>query len=131
LARSGRHASPHPPSLVLIAAVPAQAEDFPTRVVGVADGDTITVLTAAKRQVRIRLAGIDAPCSRISRGNGTRGGRRMAPRMGVVLDGEGDISRGNGEVGARFSPIHPMPVIFPGVMGRVEGGAWRRGSTSY
>ncbi len=28
---------------------------------GVSDGDTITVLTAEKRQVKIRLAGIDAP----------------------------------------------------------------------
>ena len=35
--------------------------DFPARVVGVSDGDTITVLTAEKRQVKIRLLGIDAP----------------------------------------------------------------------
>lgn len=31
------------------------------RVVSVADGDTITVLTPEKRQVKIRLAGLDAP----------------------------------------------------------------------
>lgn len=31
------------------------------RVVGVADGDTITVLDSSNRQHRIRLAGIDAP----------------------------------------------------------------------
>ena len=34
------------------------------RVVGVADGDTITVLGASNRQARVRLQGIDAPESR-------------------------------------------------------------------
>jgi endonuclease YncB( thermonuclease family) len=37
------------------------AESFEGRVVGVADGDTITVLDAYKAQVKIRLLGIDAP----------------------------------------------------------------------
>lgn len=31
------------------------------RVVGVHDGDTITVLTASNHQIRVRLSGIDAP----------------------------------------------------------------------
>ena len=39
----------------------AQAEDVVGRIVGVADGDTITVLDATKTQNKIRLAGIDAP----------------------------------------------------------------------
>ena len=34
---------------------------FPARVVGVTDGDTLAVLTAERWQVKIRLAGIDAP----------------------------------------------------------------------
>ena len=38
-----------------------RAEPIVGRVVGVADGDTITVLDALKHQHRIRLSGIDAP----------------------------------------------------------------------
>lgn len=37
------------------------AETLTGRVVGIADGDTVTVLDASNRQHRIRLAGIDAP----------------------------------------------------------------------
>ena len=39
----------------------AATQTFDARVVGVTDGDTITVLDAHKVQHRIRLAGIDAP----------------------------------------------------------------------
>lgn len=39
----------------------ALAEVIVGRVVAVSDGDTLTVLDAAKRQHRVRLAGIDAP----------------------------------------------------------------------
>lgn len=47
--------------LALVFAVPSQAEVLIGKVVGVADGDTVTVLDAAKRQHKIRLMGIDAP----------------------------------------------------------------------
>ena len=39
----------------------AVAETFVGRVVGIADGDTITLLDSANGQHKIRLAGIDAP----------------------------------------------------------------------
>ncbi|TAH13907.1 MAG: thermonuclease family protein [Curvibacter sp.] len=39
----------------------AQAETITGKVVGVTDGDTVTVLDDAKRQHKIRLSGIDAP----------------------------------------------------------------------
>ena len=49
--------------LILFALLPcpALAEDYAARVVGIADGDTLTVLTADGTRVKIRLYGIDAP----------------------------------------------------------------------
>ena len=46
---------------LLATAWPAAARELHGRVVGVTDGDTLTLLTDERRQVRIRLAGIDAP----------------------------------------------------------------------
>jgi endonuclease YncB( thermonuclease family) len=46
--------------LVLQTASPARA-DYPARVVGISDGDTLTVLTPEKRPVKVRLYGVDAP----------------------------------------------------------------------
>jgi endonuclease YncB( thermonuclease family) len=45
----------------IIATPAALADTFQGWVVGVYDGDTITVLDAAKKQHKVRLAGIDAP----------------------------------------------------------------------
>ena len=47
-------------AIVLASSLPASA-DFTGNVVGVADGDTITVLDADNVQHKIRLTGIDAP----------------------------------------------------------------------
>jgi endonuclease YncB( thermonuclease family) len=53
-------------ALVLLCALTAiaRADVIRGRVVGIADGDTITVLDASRSQHRIRLQGIDAPESR-------------------------------------------------------------------
>jgi len=47
--------------LFLLAASPACSAEYPARVVGVSDGDTLTVLAAGDRQVKVRLYGVDAP----------------------------------------------------------------------
>jgi endonuclease YncB( thermonuclease family) len=48
-------------ALLVIVVHPAPAAQLEGRVVGVADGDTVTVLTAARKQYKVRLSGIDAP----------------------------------------------------------------------
>jgi endonuclease YncB( thermonuclease family) len=62
-------------ALLLAALQPALAADprsFDAYVVGVADGDTITVLDASNTQHKIRLAGIDAPESKQPYGQASR-----------------------------------------------------------
>ncbi len=49
------------PIILFIFFLPAAALSLDGKVVRVADGDTITILTAAKQQVKIRLYGIDCP----------------------------------------------------------------------
>ena len=48
--------------LMLLVTIPARsAEHFSGRVVHVSDGDTLTVLTAERREVKVRLHGVDCP----------------------------------------------------------------------
>ena len=47
--------------MLLAAQATASAEEIAGRVVGITDGDTLTLLDASRRQVKIRLAEIDTP----------------------------------------------------------------------
>lgn len=48
--------------LTMLLAVPAwAAQVFEGKVVGISDGDTITVLTDQKQQIKVRLYGVDCP----------------------------------------------------------------------
>ena len=47
--------------IVLCLATSVQAVELRGKVVGVSDGDTVTVLDAERQQHKVRLAGIDAP----------------------------------------------------------------------
>ena len=52
--------------LLLALAAAALADERAGRVISVSDGDTLTVLVAGQRPVKVRLAGMDAPaCGRI------------------------------------------------------------------
>ncbi len=60
-------------SSLLLLVLPALAADFTGRVVGVSDGDTITVLHNGQGE-RIRLHGIDCPEKRQAFGNRAKHG---------------------------------------------------------
>jgi endonuclease YncB( thermonuclease family) len=56
----------------MLLAHPAIAEELLCQVVGISDGDTLTLLTQDHCQIRVRLAGIDAPESRQPYGSRAR-----------------------------------------------------------
>jgi endonuclease YncB( thermonuclease family) len=59
-------------AFVLISAHGATAAPLTGRIVAIADGDTVTLLDAGKRQHKLRLSGIDAPERRQPFGNRSR-----------------------------------------------------------
>lgn len=80
-------------NLVMLAAVlvcqPAFSDVLHGRVVGVSDGDTITVLDGNRREHRIRLTGIDAPEKKQAHGQQSKQSlSRMVYGKQVAVDWE-------------------------------------------
>lgn len=76
--------------LILLAPLPAAAAEWSGTVVGISDGDTLTVLNTEKRQIKIRLAEIDAPESK--QAFGTQAKQSLSDicfKKPVVIDDKG------------------------------------------
>lgn len=58
--------------VLLFLVLPARAQTLTGRVVGVTDGDTLTVLTPANRRISVRVFGVDAPDLRQANGGRAR-----------------------------------------------------------
>jgi endonuclease YncB( thermonuclease family) len=99
--------------LFLLTFTLSHAASITGKVVGVHDGDTLTVLTAAKESVKVRLYGIDAPeskqafgarskqeLSELAFGKQVRVERPLWANRGTHFRGRSRRECGNGE--ARF-----------------------------
>ena len=74
---------------LLACSLPLQADVLKGKVVGIYDGDTVTVLDAGNQQHKIRLAGIDAPEKRQALGN--RSKEHLSDLVfGQMVDVDGD-----------------------------------------
>lgn len=77
-------------TILLLTPLLASANELTGTVVGISDGDTLTVLNAQKKQVKIRLAEIDAPESK--QAFGTQSKQSLADlcfKKSVVVDDKG------------------------------------------
>ena len=102
--------------LLVALACSAHAETITGRVVGVADGDTITVLDSDNVQHKIRLAGIDAPEKK--QAFGTRSKESMSDlAFGKALDVETSkrdrYGRQIGKVLVNGRDSHPRALVVP------------------
>jgi endonuclease YncB( thermonuclease family) len=88
--------------LLLLLTGPLAATELVGRIVSIADGDTLTLLTTEQRQVQIRLAGIDAPESHQPYGSRARQElAALAFRKDARIDVQ-DIDRYGRTVGTVF-----------------------------
>ncbi len=97
----------------LLGAGSAAADQIEGRVVGVTDGDTITVLTSANKHVRIRLVEIDAPESNQPWGQHakqTLSGLIFGKHVTVTTHGVDQYSRTLGRVFAEGKNINSIMV---------------------
>jgi endonuclease YncB( thermonuclease family) len=105
--------------LVLGSASPAAAREIHGRVVGITDGDTLTLFTELRQQVRVRLAGIDAPERRQPFGDRARqmlAGLTFERRARVIVTSTDRNGRLIGRLFVRSRDINAEMVR--------RGGAW-------
>jgi endonuclease YncB( thermonuclease family) len=98
---------------LLLATAPAFAAEITGRVVGITDGDTLTLLSDKRRQIRIRLAEIDTPEAR--QPYGTRARQALAAltfgrRVTVVVLGTDRYGRKLGRVIAGGTDVNATMV---------------------
>jgi len=88
-------------TLLIVLARLLSAEEQLTKVVGVHDGDTISVLTTSKTELKIRLAGIDAPELKQAFGSKARqalSGMIFGKTVRLVISGKDHYGRSLAEV---------------------------------
>jgi endonuclease YncB( thermonuclease family) len=74
-------------SVLLLAAENTSADTIHGRIIGITDGDTVKILTADHTDVKVRLAGIDAPEKRQAFGDRSKTNlSRMAFQQNVEAD---------------------------------------------
>lgn len=106
-----------------LAALPAFAGELRGRVVGIADGDTLTLLVDGHDQHRVRLAEIDAPEKGQPYGQRSRqvlSGLVFGKTIRVVTAGTDRYGR---HIGRAFAPREPAEIDVSAEMVR-QGAAW-------
>jgi endonuclease YncB( thermonuclease family) len=104
---------------VLLGSTVALAERFTASVVGITDGDTLTVLTQRREEVRIRLSDIDSP------ERGQPYGERSRQALAGLAFGRSVVVdvRDTDRYGRTVARIHAGPLDVNAEMVR-QGAAW-------
>ena len=87
--------------LLLALAWPAWAADLEVKVVGISDGDTVLALDEKKNEIKVRLAGIDAPEFRQAFGTKSKealSAKVFGKRVTLESHGEDDFGRTLGKL---------------------------------